>query len=177
MDENKTLAEMLHVGTVYVDVRYDYMDGLEAKTDDMMLGAMGLGGEIKVSVVGSYEPGKITKEAWAELLTEMREMVARCFLFCEMSVGTFEPLDPEDEKSLDAAITELGEDFFVVGPDDAIASLMKRETRDENQRAFWQHILGMLDEEAERRGLSEEEKYDLTLGDVLDGPDEAEKED
>jgi hypothetical protein len=118
---------------------------------------------------------------WTELLIAMREMLARCWILCEMRYVTgggfySDMLEEEDRTDLEAAIDELGDDFRRITPADALAAVIKRETQDEQFRGGLQAILGLFDEEARRRGLSPEEKGRLTLGDLFSAANEDDEE-
>jgi hypothetical protein len=82
----------------------------------------------------------------------------------------------EEEKNLGAAITELGDDFRWITAADALSAVIKREVRDDQFRDGVRFILELFEEEANRRGLSDEEKKKLTLGDLLSGGDEDDEE-
>ena len=177
MDE-KNLADMLYVGTIYVEVGVDWSMGTPtAQTVVPTLGATDLGGEISTQLV-SYEdedtppkgyPPFESVEMWKMLLTQMRDLLARCFLSGEIriSVGLasgIEEVEGEAEKNLDAAITELGDEHFLipVTPEHTIAALTSRKEDNERVQQVLETLLGFMQAQEEYEG------EDIGIGEAVE---------
>jgi hypothetical protein len=179
----QSVSDLLYVGTIHVDVGYDF-DVPTAETVDM-LGAMELGGKIRVDLARYpfgddylYEddPPLGSVGMWKMLLTQMRDMLARCFLFGEMRVLSSERLrwaveeeEEEDAKNLDRAVTELGEEYFKITPGLGLETL-KGRARDDRDFTDGLYRLGrLMQEEGLRRGLNREERKRMPLKDYMSG--------
>jgi hypothetical protein len=181
----QSVSDLLYVGLIYVDVGYA-MDTPTAETMDV-LGAMDLGGKISVDLVRYafgdeylYEddppPGSVGM--WKMLLTEMRNMLARCFLFGEMRVSgdrldSF--LDEEEAKNLDQAVTELGEEYFKITPGLGLGALKGRARDDRDFTDGLKWLGRLMQEEGLARGLNREERRKMTIGDLIRRPRETEE--
>jgi hypothetical protein len=134
MDAEKTILDLCYVGTVYVDVGYN-MDIPTAETFDGWLGAVDLGGTISVNLLRymSDDPDELSEDdppsgsvgMWKKLIIEMRDMLARCFVFGEMKIGgggwLSRQLDKEEEKNIDQAFRELADDDLTIKITPALA--------------------------------------------------------
>lgn len=185
----QSVSDLLYVGLIYVDVGYA-MDTPTAETMDV-LGAMDLGGKISVDLVRYafgdeylYEddppPGSVGM--WKMLLTEMRDMLARCFLFGEMRVLSSERLrctlereEDEGAKNLDQAVTELGEEYFKITPGLGLGALKGRARDDRDFTDGLKWLGRLMQEEGLARGLNREERRKMTIGDLIRRPRETEE--
>jgi hypothetical protein len=182
----QSVSDLLYVGPIHVDVGYD-MDVPTAETVDM-LGAMELGGKIRVDLARYpfgddylYEddPPLGSVEMWKMLLTQMRDMLARCFLFGEMRVLSSERLrwaveeeEEEDAKNLDRAVTELGEEYFKITPSLGL-EVLKGCARDDLAFRDGLKWLGRrMQVEGLARGLNREKRRKMTIGEFLDHGEE-----
>ena len=181
----KSVSDLLYVGLIYVDVGYAW-DVPTAETMDV-LGAMDLGGKISVDLV-RYEfgdeylyeddPPLGSVEMWTMLLTEMRNMLARCFLFGEMRVASDtlgSRLDEEEAKNLDRAVTELGEEYFKITPGLGLGALKGRARDDRDFTDGLKWLVRLMQVEGLARGLNREERRKMTIGDLIRGPRETEE--
>jgi hypothetical protein len=170
MDE-KTAGDLFHVGPIFVDV--GYTDCPEARTNDGVLGAVDLGGEIVVRLYeyGEYgdEDGELDPDPpdgsvgmWKMLLTQMRDMLARCLMFGRMHPMWRGSEEEEGYKEFNQAAAELGEDFFNTTPGTAVAALRERAREDENTRAFWEGLGRFMEAQQERPDEN------ITLGDAVE---------
>jgi hypothetical protein len=173
MDENKALADMLYVGTISVDVGYGPGGTPQAATTD--IGGADLGGVLSVELIeylygdedipdGHPRTGSVGM--WKTLLTQMRDHLARCFVFGQMRMTewNFVTDDAEDEKNLDAAITELGDEHFLipVTPEHAMAALASRKEDNERVRQGLESLLGYTQAQQEYEG------EDISVGEAVE---------
>jgi hypothetical protein len=126
------------------------------------------------------EDGRIyaSPEAWAKLLREMRDVLARCMILGRMEVATDSfvlDTDEEDYKSIEEAEKLLGEEFFDITPEVALAALQARAENEEKIMAGLKKIMTFMGEEGLRRGLNKEERGKITLREAF-SPDEDEEE-
>jgi hypothetical protein len=181
----QSVSDLLYVGPIHVDVGYD-MDAPTAETMDE-LGAMDLGGKISVDLVryafgdeeDLYEddppPGSVGM--WKMLLTQMRDMLARCFLFGEMQVVSdrlghaLKEEEEEEAKNLDRAVTELGEEYFKITPGLGLEALKGRARDDRDFTDGLKWLGQLMQEEGLARGLNREERRKMTIRDFLDDGD------
>lgn len=154
----QSISDLLYVGTVHVDVGYDG-GGPTAETVEIGLGGMDLGGTIRVDLVRyafgdedlyKDDPPDGSVGMWTMLLTEMRDMLARCFLFGQMRVVSDtlgRSLDEEEEKNLDQAISELGdEDFSIrITPGLALNALLGRDREERAVRDGLMALVGFIE--------------------------------
>jgi hypothetical protein len=182
----QSIWDLLYVGPIHVDVGYDF-DVPTAETVDM-LGAMELGGKIRVDLARYpfgddylYEddPPLGSVGMWKMLLTQMRDMLARCFLFGEMRVLSSERLrwavKEEEDRNLEQAITELGEEYFKITPGLGLGAL-KGRARDDREFTDGLKWLGRLMQvQGLARGLNREERRKMTIGDLIRRPRETEE--
>jgi hypothetical protein len=182
----QSISDLLYVGTIHVDVGYAW-DVPTAETIDV-LGAMDLGGKISVDLVRYqfgdeylYEddPPLGSVGMWKMLLTQMRDMLARCFLFGEMRVLSSERLrwavKEEEDRNLEQAITELGEEYFKITPGLGLGAL-KGRARDDREFTDGLKWLGRLMQvQGLARGLNREERRKMTIGDLIRRPRETEE--
>jgi hypothetical protein len=132
MSETRTLEELLYRGVVAVEVDFDTHGGLEARTDySWVMGYADLGGEITVTLDDAIECTEdgmsyVRPEAWAELLRKMRSMLARSMILGRMEVARGFFTDEEDHNNIEESMTLLGEEFFNIRLDTAIAALEER---------------------------------------------------
>lgn len=174
----KSLADMLYVGTIQVDVGVDWAFGTPtARTVVPTLGAVDLGGEISTELL-AYEdedeppsddyPPFESVEMWKMLLLQMRDMLARCFIFGKMrvNVGLSELAVSEGaaDKNLDQAITELGDENFLIAvtPEIALSALSAREEDNERLQRGLEAMLGFVEAQQSREGEN------ITIGEAVD---------
>jgi hypothetical protein len=125
---DETILDLCNVGTVYVDVGYDVLGTPAAETLAGYINTVDLGGTISVTLLQYMgdDPDKLDEDdppfgsvgMWKMLITEMRDMLARCFVLGEMKMGGdgrlgFQ-LDKEDEKNIDQAFRELADDDLTI---------------------------------------------------------------
>jgi len=150
MIEDK-LAAALNVGNLLVDVGYDGMGTPAARTETEYLGAFDLGGTISVDLPAyaftefgertegeENEPTDGSVEMWMILLAAMRDMLASCFVLCQMDPRMGDiyggHLDDAERENLGRAIDVLGKDFFRVDIDRAVQVIKARSDRDSHMR-------------------------------------------
>jgi hypothetical protein len=177
----RTLEELFYRGVVLVEVGFSLGGGfLEAQTDSSVMGYADLGGEIRVTL---YEDviedkdgsGYARPEAWAELLRETRNMLARCMILGRMKVvaseGYLLQTDEENSESIEKAKKLLGEEFFDITFDTAMRALKERYEEEAAVRGGLRIMMNLMEEEGLRRGLNKEERGRMTIGEAF-GPKE-----
>jgi hypothetical protein len=173
----RTLQDLLHFGDVLVEVGFGLGGSLEARTVSSIIGHVDLGGEISVTLYDDNlaehtEEGRpyAKPEAWAEILREMRDMLARCMILGRMEVvsgGEFTlDMDEENLTSIEEAEQLLGQRFFHIDFDTVIAALRERRERQERVRRGLLRMSQLMAEEGFRRGLNREERAKMTLGEA-----------
>ena len=180
-----TLEELLYCGDVGVDVGFTLSGGfVEARTNSTLMNYADLGGEISVTLYEDVLEDKdggiyVRPEAWAELLREMRDMLARCFILGRMVVsseGLLFGVDEENSKSIEEAEKLLGEEFFYITLDTVMRALKARRDEETKVREGWQMLANLMAEDGLRRGLNKEKREEMTIGEAF-GPKEDEGED
>jgi len=175
MPEEPRFAERLSLGPVVVDVGYDFIGMPTARTIGHVLEAADLGGEISVTLhqytgdpddLYEGDPPEGSIEMWKLLLAEMKDMLARCFIFCRMRVAGAEllgaRLEADDEKNLDAAIEELGKEFMLVKPEHALQAIEKRHRGEQATAGWLAHLATFMEAQQEDPG------EDITFGEAVD---------
>jgi hypothetical protein len=185
MSEKRTLEKLFYCGRVLVEVGFNSVDRPEAQTNSTFLNCADLGGEISVKlyedVLEEAEDGAIyvKPEAWAELLREMRDMLARCMILGRMEVasgGLMLDMDEENSMSIQEAEKLLGEEFFDITFDTAMRALKER-CEEEKVRDGLRMMINMMAEESLRRGLNKEERGRMTVREAFGPKEENEGED
>jgi hypothetical protein len=167
MDE-KNMADLLYVGTVYVEA--GYYGGTPTAETISYLGGADLGGQISVELV-QYTFGDLADlfegdppvgsvEMWKKLIVEMRDMLARCFVLGEMKMVGGERLssevDEQEDKNLDQAITQLADDkekFTIkITPEIAIKALAARARDEQAIRENLKAMLAFIEAQQYREG-------------------------
>jgi hypothetical protein len=182
----RTLEDLFYCGSVLVEVGFGLSDYPEARTDNTVMGYADLGGEITVTLpeddVLEDKDGAIyvRPEAWADLLREMRDMLARCMILGRMVVASENSLllaDEENRKSIEKAKKLLGEEFFDITFDTAMRALKERYEEEEQVRGGLRMMINMMEEEGLRRGLNKEEPGRMTVREAFGPKEENEVED
>jgi hypothetical protein len=171
-----TLEKLFYRGAVLVEVGFSHGGGfLEARSDSSVMGYADLGGEIKVTLYEDVIEDKdgsayARPEAWAELLRETRNMLARCMILGRMVVaneGFLSDTDEENSESIEKAKKLLGEGFFDITFDKAMRALKERYEEEEKVRGGLRMMIKMMEEEGLRRGLNKEEREEMTIGEAF----------
>jgi len=135
MKAEKSWDELLYRGDVLVDVGFNRGGNPEARTNSTVMNCADLGATIVVALHGEIkeesEDGAIyvRPEAWARLLREMRDFLARSMILGRMVVSTegfLLSMDEENKTSVAEAKRRLGAGFFDLTLNKAITALEER---------------------------------------------------
>jgi len=174
MTQEHDFGGLFFVGPIYVEVGTGAHGDYEASTKNAVFGAVELGGTISARLgygeIEGYDPAldeedtfkENSPEMWVELLTRMRDLLARCMILGTMVVVPSELfLDENEQKVLTKVLHSLPEEFFEITPELAIRLLKERAERERKATERLEATVEMMDAQKAR------DDENITLGEAM----------